>query len=71
MRLGAYDCTIKTGTKTYSAYRSKKISERHRHRYEFNPKLRQRFDDSEFECSGERPDACIHQDRNTERRQNE
>lgn len=36
MRLGAYDCTVKSGTKAYSAYRSKKISERHRHRYELN-----------------------------------
>ena len=36
MRLGAYDCVIKVGTKTYAAYRKKKISERHRHRYEFN-----------------------------------
>ena len=36
MRLGAYDCEIKVGTKTYAAYRKKKISERHRHRYEFN-----------------------------------
>ena len=34
MRLGAYECEIKVGTKAYSAYKSKKISERHRHRYE-------------------------------------
>lgn len=36
MRLGAYDCTVKSGTRAYSAYRSKRISERHRHRYELN-----------------------------------
>ena len=36
MRLGAYECEIKVGTKAYSAYRRKKISERHRHRYEVN-----------------------------------
>ena len=40
MRLGAYECKIKTGTKTYAAYRSKKISERHRHRYEVNNRYR-------------------------------
>ena len=36
MRLGAYDCKIESGTKAFAAYRSKKISERHRHRYEVN-----------------------------------
>ena len=40
MRLGAYECKLKTGTKTYAAYRSKKISERHRHRYEVNNRYR-------------------------------
>ena len=40
MRLGAYDCDIKVGTRTYAAYREKKISERHRHRYEFNNKYK-------------------------------
>jgi len=40
MRLGAYECKIKTGTKTYAAYRAKKVSERHRHRYEVNNRYR-------------------------------
>ena len=40
MRLGAYECKLKMGTKTYAAYRSKKISERHRHRYEVNNRYR-------------------------------
>ena len=40
MRLGAYECKIKMGTKAYAAYRSKKISERHRHRYEVNNRYR-------------------------------
>jgi CTP synthase len=34
MRLGAYECRLKKGTKAYEAYRKEKISERHRHRYE-------------------------------------
>ncbi len=36
MRLGAYPCVIREGTKSHTAYRSTLISERHRHRYEFN-----------------------------------
>lgn len=36
MRLGAYDCALKSGSKTMQAYGQKNISERHRHRYEFN-----------------------------------
>ena len=44
MRLGAYDCEIKTGTKTFAAYRKKKISERHRHRYEVNNRYRNKME---------------------------
>ncbi len=36
MRLGAYSCNLKEGSKAHKAYGKKKISERHRHRYEFN-----------------------------------
>ncbi|MCI5049745.1 MAG: CTP synthetase, partial [Rickettsiales bacterium] len=36
MRLGAYDCEIKTGTLAHKIYKKKRISERHRHRYEVN-----------------------------------
>jgi len=52
MRLGAYNCTIKTGTKTYSAYRSKKISERHRHRYEVNNRYKNRLEKAGMIISG-------------------
>jgi CTP synthase len=38
MRLGAYPCVLKEGTKAFEAYRSGEISERHRHRYELNNK---------------------------------
>jgi CTP synthase len=44
MRLGAYDCDIELGTKTYAAYRKKKISERHRHRYEVNNRYKRRLE---------------------------
>ena len=52
MRLGAYDCTIKAGTKTYSAYRSKNISERHRHRYEVNNRYKNRLEKAGMVISG-------------------
>jgi len=40
MRLGAYACTLKKGTKTHAAYGKEEVLERHRHRYEFNNKYR-------------------------------
>ena len=40
MRLGAYVCKLKKGTKSYAAYKKDQISERHRHRYEFNNKYK-------------------------------
>ena len=43
MRLGAYDCKVDIGTKAFAAYRSKKISERHRHRFEVNNRYRKRL----------------------------
>ena len=52
MRLGAYDCTIATGTKTYAAYRKKQISERHRHRWEVNNRYRDRLVKNGLKISG-------------------
>ena len=52
MRLGAYNCEIKTGTKTYAAYRRKKISERHRHRYEVNNRFRKKLEKNGLIFSG-------------------
>jgi CTP synthase len=43
MRLGAYLCRLKKGTKSYQAYKKEEVSERHRHRYEFNNKYRKIF----------------------------
>jgi CTP synthase len=57
MRLGAYPCDLKPGTKTFSAYGSEKISERHRHRFEFNNKYRQAFEDHGVVFSGTSPDG--------------
>ena len=38
MRLGEYDCEVKKDSNTYKAYKDTSITERHRHRYEFNNK---------------------------------
>lgn len=43
MRLGAYPCKIEKDSKVYSVYQRLEISERHRHRYEFNNKYREDF----------------------------
>ena len=43
MRLGAYPCKIKEGTLLEKCYNARNISERHRHRYEFNNKYRESF----------------------------
>ena len=52
MRLGAYDCEIKVGTRTYAAYRKKKVSERHRHRYEVNNKYKKMLEKKGLIFSG-------------------
>ena len=52
MRLGAYDCELKIGTKAFAAYRKKGISERHRHRYEVNNKYRKKLENSGLIFSG-------------------
>ncbi len=44
MRLGAYSCSILSGTKAYKAYKKLEVSERHRHRYEFNNAYKKRFE---------------------------
>jgi len=52
MRLGAYPCTIKPDTNASKAYRKKKISERHRHRYELNNKYKLRLEKAGMVLSG-------------------
>ena len=56
MRLGAYPCKVKQGTKTFKAYGNAMVSERHRHRYEFNNDYRERFERSGVIFSGLSPD---------------
>lgn len=59
MRLGAYDCLIKKGTKAYSVYGHTKISERHRHRYEFNNKYLEQFENAGMIASGKNPNTNL------------
>jgi CTP synthase len=59
MRLGAYPCIITKGTKTKSAYRKEKISERHRHRYEVNNKYRDDLEKNGMLISGLSPDGNL------------
>ena len=59
MRLGAYIAQLQPGSKVAEIYESEVVSERHRHRYEFNAKFRSRFDESDFVCSGTSPDGRL------------
>ena len=55
MRLGAWDCEIIKDTKSYSIYNKKVISERHRHRYEFNNNYNDKIFDKNFVKAGVNP----------------
>lgn len=57
MRLGAYPCSIKEGTLAHQAYGKKEISERHRHRYEFNNKYLESLTSAGLTVSGLSPDG--------------
>lgn len=56
MRLGTYDCDLKADTLAARIYATTRISERHRHRYEFNNDYRQALIDKGFVISGTSPD---------------
>jgi CTP synthase len=59
MRLGAYYAVLTPGSKVHEAYGEAVVSERHRHRYEFNSNYRNRFEASGFLCSGTSPDKRL------------
>ncbi len=56
MRLGAYYAVLQPGSLVFEAYGEQVVSERHRHRYEFNSAYRTRFESAGFICSGTSPD---------------
>jgi CTP synthase len=59
MRLGAYACEIEEGTLASKIYNTEKISERHRHRYEFNNEYIKQFTDAGMVLSGINPDGGL------------
>jgi CTP synthase len=59
MRLGAYPCVLKEGTKVREIYKKEVIYERHRHRYEFNNAYREVFERNGFVISGLSPDGRL------------
>ena len=59
MRLGAYPAMLDDGSVVAQLYGTTVVSERHRHRYEFNSKYREQFEASGFMCSGSSPDGRL------------
>jgi CTP synthase len=59
MRLGAFDCTLTPGSLAHKLYGSLQISERHRHRFEFNNDYRKPFQSSKMKLSGVNPERNL------------
>jgi CTP synthase len=59
MRLGEYPCNISKNTKAAAIYGKSRISERHRHRYEFNNKYLKKFEDAGMMASGVNPNGSL------------
>lgn len=55
MRLGAYECQLRPGSLAAKAYGQALVSERHRHRFEFNDDYRKAFEEAGMACVGENP----------------
>ena len=59
MRLGAYPCEIAEGSLAHAVYGTTRISERHRHRYEFNNSYLEQFESHGMKASGTNPDTGL------------
>ena len=59
MRLGAWDCSLLENSLAHKAYGSQTISERHRHRYEFNDAFKERIFDQDFLVTGTNPETGL------------
>ena len=59
MRLGAYEAALAPGTISRKSYGSPAVAERHRHRYEFNPAYRERFEKAGMKIAGTSPDGTL------------
>jgi CTP synthase len=58
-RLGAYIAELAEGSQVAEIYGKTVVSERHRHRYEFNSRYKRKFEDAGFRCSGLSPDGRL------------
>ena len=59
MRLGAYACRFEKDTQSFRAYKKESISERHRHRYEFNNKYKKVFEKNGMVIAGKNPQSGL------------
>lgn len=59
MRLGAYECVLKPGSRVYDAYGTEHIQERHRHRYEFNNVYKAEYETAGMKCTGINPESNL------------
>ena len=59
MRLGSYPCVLKNGSKAQKLYGKEEITERHRHRYEYNNKYKEEMETAGLICSGTSPDGKL------------
>jgi CTP synthase len=59
MRLGEYPCNITKNTRASQVYGKSRITERHRHRYEFNNKFLKKFEDAGMIASGVNPNGSL------------
>ena len=59
MRLGAYSCDLKEGSRVRDIYKEEHIQERHRHRYEFNNQYRDEYEQAGMQCTGRNPESDL------------
>ena len=59
MRLGAYECTLRQGSRVLDIYKQEHIQERHRHRYEFNSSFITEFERNGMQCVGRNPESDL------------
>ena len=59
MRLGAYECVLRQGSRVFDIYKKEHIQERHRHRYEFNNAYQTEFERNGMQCVGHNPESDL------------
>ena len=59
MRLGAYECDLRQGSRVFNIYKQEHIQERHRHRYEFNNDYEKEFERNGMMCVGRNPESDL------------